>query len=130
MRHIAKIRMIAVVAVLVVGGSAAFAQSADEVYEPGRNGISSPVPIKMVKAQHPKAAREAGIEGVVRLRVVVRADGTVYVVAVDQSVDKEHGVDDAAIAAAKQWIFKPARKIKTDEPVAVRATIELAFTLK
>jgi len=40
----------------------------------------------------------------------------------------EYGLDQAAIDALKQWKFQPGRK--DDKPVAVRITVESAFTLK
>jgi protein TonB len=130
MRYVAEINMAVMVAMLIVGSAVASAQNADEVYEPGKNGISSPEPIKRVNPRYPQAAKEAGIEGTVLLRVIVRADGTVGDISVERSLDKDHGIDDAAITAAEQWVFEPARRIKDNQPVAVRVTIEMMFTLK
>jgi TonB family protein len=121
----------AAIAVLAIGGAVISAQTVDEAdVHNVENGISSPVPVKRVKPQQTEAARKARIEGTVLLRAIVRADGTVGNVTVERSLDKESGLDDAAIAAAKQWIFEPARRVRDKQLVAVRATIEMMFTLR
>jgi outer membrane biosynthesis protein TonB len=45
-----------------------------------------------------------------------------------ESLDREHGLDNAAIHALKQWIFDPASK--DGQPVNVRVDVEMTFTLK
>ena len=120
------------VMVACLSGAASIAPAqdpAEEVYRPG-NGISSPVPITQPKPKYPRAAMDAKIEGVVLLECVVRADGTVGDISVLRSLDKEFGLDDAAVAAAKLWTFQPGIRQRDKKPVAVRVTIEMAFTLK
>lgn len=68
--------------------------------------------------------------GPVVLACVVRADGTVGITGIERSLDKKSGLDEAAIAAATQWIFEPARRNRDRQPVAVRVTIETGFSLK
>jgi TonB family protein len=120
------------VMVACLSGAASIAPAqdpAEEVYRPG-NGISSPVPITQPKPKYPRAAMDAKIEGVVLLECVVRADGTVGDISVLRSLDKEFGLDDAAVAAATLWTFQPGIRQRDKKPVAVRVTIEMAFTLK
>jgi len=97
------------------------------IYDPGP-GISLPVVIKEVKPQYTKAAMQAKIQGSVWLACVVDETGHISDVKVSKSLDSEYGLDQAAIDAARQWEFKPARRDGKD--VAVRVTIELTFTLK
>jgi protein TonB len=47
---------------------------------------------------------------------------------VSRSLDSTFGLDQEAIKAAKQWLFKPGTK--DGKPVAVRVMIELTFMLK
>jgi len=65
------------------------------------------IPAYYHEAQYTASAMRAGIEGAVRLQVVVNADGTVGDVMVDRSLDRTHGLDDEAVKAAKQWQFTP-----------------------
>ena len=97
------------------------------VYRPG-NGVSLPAVLKEVKPGYTQAAMDAKIQGSVWLECVVTADGDIGEVKVTRSLDEEHGLDQQAIKAAKQWKFKPG--MKDGEAVAVAVTIELTFTLK
>jgi protein TonB len=74
------------------------------------------------------AAMQAKIQGTVWLKVTVLASGEVGEVTVTRSLDKEHGLDDQAVSAARQWKFSPATK--DGKPVAVEVTVEMTFTLK
>jgi protein TonB len=87
-----------------------------------------PVPVVRVNPTYTAAARDAKIEGRVMLRVEVGADGTVGDVSVVESLDTVYGLDDQAVAAARQWEFRPATRGGT--PVAVEVTLEMTFTLK
>jgi len=64
----------------------------------------------------------------VLLSAVVLEDGTVDDVAVIRSLDTKYGLDGQAVKAAKQWLFSPG--MKDGKPIAVKITIELAFTLR
>ncbi len=56
------------------------------------------------------------------------ADGKVGDVTVAESLDSIYGLDKNAVAAMKQWEFKPG--MKDGKPVAVRIHVQMAFTLK
>ena len=99
----------------------------DPVFDIG-NGVTSPRLTHEVKPVYTQASRDAKIQGRVWLSVVVKKDGTVGDVQVRQSLDTEFGLDDAAVAAMRQWTFEPARR--NGEAVAVRVTVEMSFTLK
>jgi TonB family protein len=71
----------------------------------------------------------AGIQGVVELEVVVLPNGTVGDVRVLKSLDKQVGLDQEAINAAKQWLFRPGTLKSTGRPVPVIVTIILEFRL-
>jgi len=67
---------------------------------------SKPDPVFKTEIEYTAAARAEGIEGKLKLRVVVGADGEVVRVEVLSSVSSE--LDAAAIAAVKHWRFRPA----------------------
>jgi TonB family protein len=106
--------------------AAAPAQSR-QVYRPG-NGVTLPLVITEVRAGYTPAAMAARIEGSVLLDAVVEADGSVSDVAVVKSLDQQHGLDAEAIAALRQWQFKPG--LREAKPVAVRIAVEMTFTLR
>lgn len=58
---------------------------------------------------YPAAARRSGEEGTVMLRVLVSRDGAPLKIEVDQS-SRSRALDDAALAAVKDWRFVPARR--------------------
>jgi protein TonB len=89
------------------------------------NGITWPVEIIRVQPKYTTGAMREKIQGKVILEVVIREDGTVGDVRVIKSLDPS--LDAAAIAAARQWKFKPA--MRDGKPVAVRVQMELEFRL-
>jgi TonB family protein len=111
---------------LVVSVIALRAQD-EQVLKPGP-GITLPKPTYEQKPQYTKEAMAAGIQGTVMMSLVVRSDGTVGPVEVTRSLDKTYGLDESAVAAARQWRFEPGRK--DGKPVAVEVTLELTFTLR
>ena len=97
------------------------------IYTPG-NGVSLPQATKQVKADYTEAAKANRIVGTVMLDVVVLSDGAVGDVTVSKSLDATYGLDESAVAAMKQWAFRPG--MKDGKPVAVRVNVEIAFTLR
>ena len=86
-----------------------------------------PRPMVRMKPLYPMRARERGIEGIVRLRFVVDADGSVRDVEVVSS-EPEGVFDRAAGAAAARWRFAPA--VKDGRPVATRVRTAVRFRLE
>ena len=97
------------------------------VYTPG-DGVSLPQVTKQVKAEYTQEAMQNRIEGKVGLDAVVLADGKVGDVTVTESLDTIYGLDKNAVAAMKQWEFKPGTK--DGKPVAVRIAVLINFTLR
>lgn len=84
-----------------------------------------PEVIKRVEPVYPDLARKAGIEGMVVVKVLINTKGDVEKV----EVVKSHPMlDDAAVAAAKQFKFKPGKQ--RDRYVKVWMTIPFTFKLK
>jgi periplasmic protein TonB len=113
---------------LLVLAFVAFTGAQDStIYTPG-DGVSLPQVTKQVKAEYTPEAMQNRIEGMVGLDTVVLADGKVGDVKVTESLDAIYGLDRNAVAAMKQWEFKPG--LKDGKAVAVRVHIQIAFTLK
>lgn len=85
-----------------------------------------PVIVEFKTPEYPRMAREAGIEGVVTVRALVGKDGKVRDAILGKGVHQL--LDEAAIAAAKECVFKPA--IQNKNPVAVWVAIPFNFHLQ
>lgn len=117
--------LVAAAFTLAAAAGATTAQEAP-VYVIGQ-GITSPVLVKETKPKYTEGAMRRKVEGVVELKVVILKDGTVRDdVIVTRSLDAE--LDEAAVAAARQWEFKPGTR--DDEPVNVQVNIEMSFRLR
>jgi protein TonB len=85
-----------------------------------------PVPVRRVAADYPTELRKRGITGLVRLSILVGADGSVQDVRVESS-DPEGLFDQAAVGAVRQWEFNPARY--QGQPVPIRIILPFRFDL-
>ena len=75
---------------------------------------SKPEPVFKTEIEYTASARAEGIEGKLKLKITVGADGSVLNVQVLASVSPE--LDAAVVAAVKQWRFRPA--MACGKPVA------------
>ena len=91
------------------------------------NGVTSPVLTHKVDPQYTKAAMDAKIQGEVWLDGVVEINGALSSLKVAKSLDKELGLDQAAIEAASKWEFRPGTR--EGKPVRVRVQLILEFRL-
>lgn len=85
-----------------------------------------PVLVEMKPPDYPSLAREAGIEGTVIVRALVGKDGRVKNAILGKGVNSV--LDEAALAAAREYVFKPA--IQNKNPVAVWVAIPFHFSLR
>lgn len=86
-----------------------------------------PVAITEVKPEYPQIARDAMVDGKVIVLVLVGRDGHVR----EAKLDEHHHVlllDEAALAAARKWVFSPA--LASGHPVAVWTAIPFDFILQ
>lgn len=111
-----------VTATAAVGLSARQAQ----IYKPGDPGVTRPEVVLEQKPSYTEAALRAKIAGSVELEAVIGVDGIPAGITVVRSLDP--GLDDNAVAALREWRFKPATKAGV--PVPVRVTIEMTFTTR
>ena len=97
---------------------------------PNRGGAGAVMPsvLRDVKPRYTTEAMRARIQGTVLVRAIVRPDGTVGDVRVVRSLDPVFGLDQEAVRAATQWLFRPA--LIGGRPIATAVTIELVFSLR
>jgi protein TonB len=79
-----------------------------------------------IRADYPEEARRDGIQGAVRLLVMIRKDGTVYRVRVLE--DPGGGLGDAAKRALERFRFRPAVG-RNGDPVDYQITYTYRFVL-
>src|SRR5881628_2732026 len=89
----------------------------DQPLYAGIGGVTNPelIPKSKVKPTYPEIARKAKVSGQVILQAVVRKDGSVGDIQVLRSPGSKFGFDEAAIAAVKQWRYKPG--LQNGKPV-------------
>ena len=80
--------------------------------------------VNFPKPSYPALAQRAGLQGLVKLQVRVKKDGSVEV---QKLLEGEPALADAAIAAVKQWRAKPAWM--NGKPVEVISTVTFNFQL-
>ncbi|HEX4347594.1 MAG TPA: TonB family protein [Vicinamibacterales bacterium] len=97
------------------------------VYQPG-NGVSNPIPLVQPKPAYTPEAMRARIQGTARVQCVVQPNGICTDIEVIRSLDPTFGLDLEAINNVKQWRFKPGMRL--GQPVAVRVTIDVEFTVR
>ena len=102
---------------------AGFAQGA---YRTGGR-VRAPVPLREVQPTYPEAAAASGATGVIEVLVVVRPDGTVGAARALTFIQRGPGMETAAVAAARRYLFSPGRKDGVAVPVV--ATIFVSFDL-
>lgn len=85
-----------------------------------------PQPIFQQKPRYPDLARRAGIEGQAVIKALVDIDGSVMEVQILKSSGNQM-LDEAALAAARQWKFSPAKQ--RDKFVRVYVSIPVNFRL-
>lgn len=103
-------------------------QSDDELPKYGEYVYFEETPELITKVQpvYPDIAREAGVDGTVMVQALVGKDGRVK----DTRVVPGKSIpmlDAAAIAAVRQFVFKPA--LSNNKPVAVWVAVPLNFSL-
>ena len=94
----------------------------------GGPGVTFPIPIEQVKPQYTSEAMRARVQGSVSIECVVMPDGSVGDLRIMRSLDRQFGLDEEAIKAARRWRFRPGRL--NGEPVPVIVTIELMFSVR
>jgi periplasmic protein TonB len=83
-----------------------------------------PKPIRSPKPIYPLAAFKARIEGTVLVEILIDAQGRVAGSRIAQST---LGLDDAALATVRQWMFQPA--VKDGQTVPTLAHIPVKFRI-
>lgn len=114
----------------VVGGVVdGVVRGAEGITAPGAyrvgGDVKAPVVIKRIDPVYPEEARRARISGVVILEVLIGADGLVKQAMILKPLP--YGLDQAALEAVRQWMFKPGTL--NGQPVPVIFNLTTSFKL-
>lgn len=94
-----------------------------------RGGFIAPSILSKVEPPYPQAARQAGMEGTVLVKIEILANGRSGNILVSRSSGHEI-LDEAAIATVEQWRFVPAKDRTSGQAIACYTTIPISFRLK
>jgi TonB family protein len=99
----------------------------DPASPPRPTGVVTRPPrlIQALAPDYPPAALEAGREAKVKVRIHIDATGTVSSVDVIEPVGE--GFDEAAVAAAMQYVFEPAEIDGVAAAIVVETTINFVI---
>ena len=100
----------------------------EDLNEP-KYGIVRPVPLRKVEQQYTEEALKARLQGSVIVLVEVRPDGTVAPDDITIVQGLGMGLDEKAIQAVSQWIFKPAYQDGKPMGVAMPVAVQVEFRL-
>jgi len=92
------------------------------------NGVLSPQLLREVRPNYTTDAMRAKIQGEVLVSAVVLPNGTVTNLHIVRSLDRVFGLDEQALNAVAQWLFKPGTRL--GQPVPVQISISVAFALR
>lgn len=70
----------------------------------------------------------ARLQGTVVLNCVVTAEGVCTNIRIAKSLDMMFGLDEQAVASAREWRFRPGMRMGA--PVPVLVTLEIGFTIR
>jgi protein TonB len=105
-------------------------EASDDILPPPGTFVpyeEAPMPVKAVNPVYPDLARRAGVEGHVWLEVLIDREGAVRDVLEVSESNRSAGFGEAAVAAARKCIWRPA--IANGQPVAVWITYKIVFKL-
>lgn len=93
------------------------------------SGVIAPSILNKMDPTYPPSARLAGIEGTVILKIQIHENGRGGAITIFRSSGNDE-LDNAAIAAVKQWRFIPAKDRDSGQPITCYTTMPIAFHLK
>ncbi|BBB92167.1 MAG TPA: TonB family protein [Methylomusa anaerophila] len=95
----------------------------------GQGGVIPPSILSRVEPAYPEPDRQAGREGTVVLKIQILANGRPGSITVHNSSGFAL-LDEAAVAAVRQWQFIPARERETGQAITCYTTMPVVFRLK
>jgi len=120
-----KMILAGIVALLAIALPVASMQAGRKIYKVSDEGVVAPRVIEKLEPNYTQEAKDAKIQGRVKLAAVIDVDGKAHDINVVEGLD--NGLDANAVTAVQNWRFQPAQK--AGEPVPVAVQIEINFRL-
>jgi protein TonB len=92
------------------------------------SGIAAPGILSKAEPVYPPAARQAGLEGTVVLKIQILTNGRSGEISVTRS-SGHPSLDESAVAAVRQWQFIPAKDLSNGRTVTCTTTLPVSFRL-
>ena len=112
----------------VTGDRAASVTTVPRTAMPGQIRVGGNVQqsklVQQPRPVYPPVAKQAGVQGVVRMQVVIAKDGTI------KNIELESGhplLVPSAMEAVRQWVYQPT--LLNGEPVEILTTVDVNYTL-
>jgi protein TonB len=91
-------------------------------------GIIPPSILSKADPSYPQSARQGGLEGTVVLKVQILENGRAGNVSISRSSGHDI-LDDAAVAALREWRFAPAKDRDSGQAISCYTTLPISFRL-
>jgi len=114
-----------IIAGIALGVAPVFGLSVSDVKDAVSKVDEAPVPIRTVSPRYPAELRQASVQGLVAVQLVVDETGNVIASEVVKATRDEFR--QPSLEAVQAWKFKPATV--GGKPVKVRLTVPLKFTI-
>ena len=121
-----RVGLLATTTAAVFGVSSLLAQQAQKIYNVGDEGVTPPFVLHKVDPDYTPEGKAEQISGSVTLAFEIPSAGLPQQIKVVESLDR--GLDQNAVAALRQWRFKPATR--EGRAVAVAAKVRFQFQLR
>jgi protein TonB len=95
----------------------------------GSRQIAPPRILSKVEPSYPEGARSAGLEGTVLVKIQILTNGAPGDITVNHSSGHD-SLDEAAIAAVRQWRFIPAKNQDSGISIMCYTTMPIVFRLR
>jgi protein TonB len=111
------------------GGTGAGTGAGSSGNNSGSRQIAPPRILSKVEPVYPEGARSAGLEGTVLVKMQILANGAPGEITVNRSSGHD-SLDEAAIAAVRQWRFIPAKNQDSGISITCYTTMPVVFRLR
>jgi TonB family protein len=90
--------------------------------------VTNPIPVRQSSPRYTADAMRARVQGMVTIECVVEPNGECGEMRIIRGPTPSFGLDQEALASAREWRFRPGTR--DGKPVPVLVNLELAFNIR